>query len=306
MTSYQNEVLQVRSRPAFEKLLIGPVMVLGEMVTGGHYLEVLRLGKQMAVGHATAPSYLHLHRNLVSETGFVGAFYRGFMPWGLLQCAKGIPVLFVQNESMYQLQARAGWSQNRAEQASGFLGGAAQAIFVTPMQKLKVSVVACDKMNAMSPLAASQKIVRKHGLTSLYDGVVPMVMRRSLDWGIRFTVSNHVKNFMLRRKQQNATGDGEQVQLNIYELIVCGLVGGASSALTHPIDNIITNSMKPLPRGESRSMLVVMRRMYFESGVRGFTRGWGIKILDNAYHMAWMYGIGTVVYDTMRRAMKDL
>lgn len=104
-------------------------------------MEVLRLGKQMAVGRQVAPSYVNLHRNLVSETGFVGAFYRGFMPWGLMQCTKGIPVLFVQSESMYQLQARGNWSPNTAEKASGFLGGAAQAVFVTPMQKIKVRCV---------------------------------------------------------------------------------------------------------------------------------------------------------------------
>lgn len=60
------------------------------------------------------------------------------MPWGLLQCVKGIPVLFVQNESMYQLQARAGFSENSAEKASGFIGGASIALFVNPMQKVKV------------------------------------------------------------------------------------------------------------------------------------------------------------------------
>jgi hypothetical protein len=69
-----SEINIMRTRPAFEKLLIGPVMVFGEAITGGHYLEVLRLGKQMAVG--TAPSYWSLHRSFVSETGFSGAFYR--------------------------------------------------------------------------------------------------------------------------------------------------------------------------------------------------------------------------------------
>lgn len=48
-------------------------------------------------------------------------------------------MLFVQNESMYQLQARAGWSESSAEKASGFLGGASIALFVNPMQKVKVS-----------------------------------------------------------------------------------------------------------------------------------------------------------------------
>jgi hypothetical protein len=63
-----------RTRPAFEKLAIGPLMVFCEAITGGHYLEVLRLGKQMALG--TAPSYWNLHRSFVTETGFAGAFYR--------------------------------------------------------------------------------------------------------------------------------------------------------------------------------------------------------------------------------------
>mmetsp|Transcript_26722 Transcript_26722/g.78941 ORF Transcript_26722/g.78941 Transcript_26722/m.78941 type:complete len:182 (+) Transcript_26722:412-957(+) len=127
-----------RQRPAFEKLLVGPMMIFGEMITGGHYLEVLRLGKQMTTGRAKSPSYMSLHHSFVSETGFFGAFYRGFLPWGLLQCLKGMPVLFVQNETMYQLQARAGWSSSTAEKTSGFVGGAAQAVFVCPLQKIKV------------------------------------------------------------------------------------------------------------------------------------------------------------------------
>ena len=110
--------------------------------TGGHYMEVLRLGKQLSVGtQQTPPSFYSLHRSFITEskTGFAGAFYRGFLPWGLFQTAKGIPVLFVQNESMYQLQNLAGWSKDSAEKASGFIGGASQALFVTPFQKIKVS-----------------------------------------------------------------------------------------------------------------------------------------------------------------------
>jgi hypothetical protein len=128
-----------RTRPAFEKLLIGPAMVFCEMVTGGHYLEVLRLGKQMTVGRYSTPSYYAIHQTFVQESGgLVPAFYRGFFPWGLIQCAKGIPVLFVQHESMYQLQARAGWTPNAAEKASGFISGASQAFLINPFQKLMV------------------------------------------------------------------------------------------------------------------------------------------------------------------------
>ena len=84
-----------RRRPAFEKILIGPLMCFAEDVAGGHYLEVLRLGKQMFVGQMTSPSYLQLHHTFVAESpnGLWGAVYRGFFPWGMTQgLLKGAPV----------------------------------------------------------------------------------------------------------------------------------------------------------------------------------------------------------------------
>ena len=329
--------LIARQRPAYEKLAIGPLMVFGEMITGeyilvelqfnvckiqkipipfppltyyfllvsyhkgGHYLEVLRLGKQMTTGRSASdcPSYRSLHQAFVADSGgFVPAFYRGFLPWGLGQCLKGVPVLFVQSEALYQLHNRAGWSQGAAEKASGFIGGASMGLFVCPLQVVKVQVVASPHLNALSPLAACIKVVRTTGLSSLYHGLLPMTVRRSLDWGIRFTVSSEVKARVVERRR----AAGRSTDLPIHELIGCGLVGGAFSALTHPIDNVITNSQKPMPPGAKRDLLSVVGRMYAESGHRAFTRGFAIKIVDNAYHMAWMYGVGTVVYDHIRKA----
>jgi hypothetical protein len=57
-------------------------------------------------------------------------------------------------------------------------------------------------------------------------------------------------------------------------------------------------------REVERDLLSVIRRMYHESGSQAFTRAWGIKVVDNAYHMAWMYGIGTVAYDYTQRAIR--
>lgn len=268
---YQN-----RTRPAFEKLLIGPTMVFGEMVTGGHYLEVLQIGKQMAVG-PSAPSYWSLHSQFVQESGFVGAIYRGFRPWGLIQCAKGIPVLFVQHESLYQLHYRAGWSFDRAEVVSGFLGGAAQGVLVNPFQKVKVAVIASEHMNSLSPLQAVRAIVQQEGSLSLFDGVVPMVLRRSLDWGIRFGVSNNIKYLVEEQKHDR----GQSSDLSFAELVGCGIVGGVAGTLTHPIDNMITASQKPLPLGAKKDLISVMRRMYQESGIKAFTRSWAIRVVDN-------------------------
>ena len=290
-----------RTRPAFEKLLIGPIMVFGEMITGGHYLEVLRLGKQMAVGKHTSPSYLELHRAFVAESGFFGAFYRGFLPWGLIQCGKGVPVLFVQHESNYQLNKHGWLNPYASEKVSGFLGGTAQAILVCPFQKIKVNVVASENLNRMKPWEAVRNLVTNQGILSLFDGLLPMIVRRSLEWGIRFGVSTELKNRILEVKRSHGASSTD---LTFVELIGCGLVGGACSGLTHPIDNIITNSQKPMEPGARRDVVSVIRRMMRESGVRAFVRGWVIKIVDDAYHMAWMYGVGTVVYDFVERELR--
>jgi hypothetical protein len=269
---------------------------------GGHYLEVLRLKKQMLAGRSASDclSYRSLHQAVLADSGgFFPAIYRGFLPWGLAQCLKGLPVLFVQSEALYQLRTRAGWSQGAAEKASGFIGGASVALFVCPLQVLKVQVVACPQLNALSPLAACVRVVRETGLSSLYHGLLPMTIRRSLDWGIRFAGSSEVKSLLVERRR----AAGRSTDLPVHELIGCGLVGGALSALTHPIDNVITNSQKPMPPGAKRDLLSVVRRMYAESGHRAFTRGFAVKIVDNSYHMAWMYGIGTVVYDHIRKAL---
>ncbi|GKY97406.1 hypothetical protein MPSEU_000699100 [Mayamaea pseudoterrestris] len=290
-----------RKRPAFEKLLIGPAMVLGESLAGGHYLDVLCLGKQMATGRV-APSYYKIHRTLVHESkGFLPAFYRGFYPWGLVQCTKGLPVLFVQHESMHLLQQRAGMEQSAAGNLSGCLGGIAQAIFVTPFQKIKVSVVASSNVNMLTPTEAFMAVIQRDGIAGLYSGLLPTMLRGSIDWGLRFGISLHMKECMLEEKRNSS----EEVKLSLLESISCGLVGGATSALTQPIDNIVTNCQKPLPPGTSRAVHAVMLRMYRESGMKAFTRSMGLTVVDSAWHMAWMFGVGNVLYDWMDKSLQE-
>jgi hypothetical protein len=323
-----------RRRPAFEKILIGPLMCFAEDVAGGHYLEVLRLGKQMFVGHnriVASPSYIQLHHTFVAEspTGLWGAVYRGFFPWGMTQgLLKGAPVLFIHNETRYVLDKHNICSTRTADQVSGCLSGAAQAIIMTPFQKLKVTIVANNTLNGMKPLHAIVYVVREQGILSLFDGLMPTMLRRSVDWGIRFGTCAEIKRLMIDRKQatyhqasssrtkKSCTNSNNykfvsvstpslspQSSLTTLELMICSLIGGAVSGLTHPIDNIITNSQKPLPAGSRRDVLSVVKRMFSESGVHAFTRGWSMRIVENSYHMVWIYGVGNILYDFMRNGL---
>ena len=156
-------------------------------------------------------------------------------------------------------------------------------------------------MNALSPVQAIRTITQQQGMASLYDGVFAMMLRRSLDWGIRWNVSVEAKNFVISQKRAR----GESEELKLHELVGCGVIGGAMSAVTHPLDNVITNSQKPLPVGAQRDLISVAQRMFHESGARALTSGWEIKVLDSTYHMAWMYGIGTIVYERMRKSVDE-
>ncbi|GMI12967.1 hypothetical protein TrLO_g11065 [Triparma laevis f. longispina] len=285
-TMKSSDGVLLKSRvPAYEKILIGPLCVLGEMATGGHYIEVLRLAKQMS-----PQTYPQIHSTLVSESGLLGAFYRGMIPWGLIQCVKGLPVLFVQGETKHLLSNHTPFPQSRIEPLSGIAGGIAQAFFVCPTQKLKVMAIADPKYSVMKPINVIKSVVNDIGLTGLYDGLAAMCLRRGMDWMIRFTVSAKVNLYVRSLK------DDPTEPLKLHELMGCGIVGGAFSAITHPIDCVITNSQKPSYVG-SKDPISVAKVIYRESGAAGFGRGLAPKILDNSYHTMWMYGIGTFIYE---------
>jgi hypothetical protein len=234
---------------------------------------------------------------------------------------KGAPVLFVQNETKYVLKQHKICRPRTAEQISGCMSGAVQALIMTPFQKLKVTVVASDTLNRMKYWRACGAVVSREGMLSLFDGLFPTMLRRSIDWGIRFGACAEIKKIMIHQKQQrflasknrlSASNDNaESIQerpmqtLTTIELMICSSLGGAISGLTHPIDNVITNAQKPLPAGSKRDIVSVVRRMITESGVQAFTRGWCMRIVENSYHMIWMYGIGTLVYDSLRVACSN-
>eukprot|EP00968_Pinguiococcus_pyrenoidosus_P026400 scaffold7075_cov274-Pinguiococcus_pyrenoidosus.AAC.22 len=106
---------------AYEKLVIGPVTTVGEMVMGGHWLEMLKVQKQAGTYKSYGAAAAHMWKDL----GFYG-FYKGFWPAGFFQgCYKGIPVLFVQGEVKYMLNERNFMGQ-KADVAAGVTAGVVQ------------------------------------------------------------------------------------------------------------------------------------------------------------------------------------
>jgi hypothetical protein len=170
----------------------------------------------------------------------------------------------------------------------------------TALSMSQINVVASQSINQQTAMDACRTIIQQNGFSSLFDGLSAMMLRRSLDWGIRWGVASEVKNYMIHQKRARNESD----DLAMHEMIMCGVSGGTISAFTHPIDNILTNSQKPLPPATKRDLISAAIRMYSESGIKAFTRGLAIKVVDSAYHMAWVYGVGAIAYSYMHRAIE--
>jgi hypothetical protein len=284
-------------KPDFEKLVIGPLMVLGEMTTGGHYLEMLKIIKQ-----AQNIPYPTIAKDLWKNEGFLG-FYKGFAPWGALQMVKGIPVLFIQGESEFWFK-KWGMPEQTAETLAGVMGGIGQGIFITPTQRLKTIVMTDPKyagVNApktfgkalVATTSVAVDVVKSEGLGTLFKGVGPMMGKRGFDWGFRFYgVSVGKKYFQ----------DGNpKKKLSFLENLAVGFFGGALSTLTMPFDSWVSNCQKATRGADGKrqnlNAIQVAQEMWRVGGAPAFVRGWAMRLMHAGYHTMWMYSIGNLMLD---------
>ena len=130
---------------SYDKLIIGPVTTVGEMMMGGHWLEMLKVQRQAG----TYPSYTAAARHMWQTLGFAG-FYKGFFPFGALQgCYKGLPVLFTQDVVKQNLIGR-GVDKRHAGVYAGVTAGMVQGFFVAPTQRLKSIIATNPEAGAVS------------------------------------------------------------------------------------------------------------------------------------------------------------
>ena len=220
-----------RSRPPFEKIVIGPLLVLGEMTVLGHYMESLKITKQ-----ATGYSYPKIAKQFWKLDGPM-SLYRGFYPYGMMQMGKGLPLLFTQSEVKYHLDKHTELNTTQKGVISGVSAGIAQAIVITPLQRLKTIALTDTNNKGRNTTSLLRENIKKDGYTTLFKGLQPMIMKRSIDWGIRFGVISKCNQMIKDR-------NGPDYKLTALDRIGTGFVGGAVSCLTMPFDSWIANCQK--------------------------------------------------------------
>ena len=275
-----------RSRPPFEKIAIGPFLVLGEMTFLGHYMESLKITKQ-----ATGMSYPNIARKFWQVDGIM-SLYRGFYPYGLMQMGKGLPVMFTQGEVKYQLDKHTNLNTTQKGIISGVSAGISQAVILTPLQKLKTQAMTDINNKGSNSSKLFLDLIKKDGFFSLFQGLQPMIAKRSIDWGLRFGVISKCNQMIIDR-------NGPDYKLSALDRVATGFIGGATSCLTMPFDSWIANCQKH--NQGNISAVQVAKNMYKEAGVLAFTRGLTMRILHSGWHTAWIVGVGSIVYDKIKK-----
>jgi len=124
-----------------------------------------------------------------------------------------------------------------------------------------------------------------------------MVIRRGVDWGLRFYGKGLSDQYFLSQK-----APGQPKKLSATEAFLSGIFGGAFSGINQPLDVWVANCQKhravPLSAGG------VLAELAAESRVKGFFavffRGIEMRILHSSYHTAWMAGLGQYIFDVYK------
>ena len=261
-----------------EQLIAGGLASLTEMVMLGHTLEQIQIKRQ--AHQLRYPVILRELRTSFGQHG-IASLYRGFYPWGVFQSLKGAPVFFTQE---YTYRRFIEYTDSKtAILLSGLSGGAGQGIFLTPLQRLKTEMITMNDPQ-VGPYACAKHIVGTQGVTGLFRGLFPQMCKRSIDWGIRFSVADKYKSFV-----------GDYTPMGN---LCGGLIGGfCSTCVSTPfavLTAVYQREQKSTP--DLKSLLAEFK------DPRLLWRGFAV----NAFHSAYFTGFTMMMTPVFKRQLQAL
>lgn len=296
-TGVQIQGYQQGSQNPILKAGITGAAVLGEIVTGGLFMENLKMEKQR-----TSLPYPVLAKRILSQG--IRGFEAGLWPWGvILGLTKGT-VLGGSKAQLERICKKANLSDKTTSLVSGFGSGAVQGVFMSPILLARTRVnqslterAAAGKIDSslMAEMKLSMNIlfdaVKKEGLLVLTSGMGTCVIKRALDWGTRFIFIDIFRAATLASKPAN-----EPKKLNDTEKLMTAFFGGAASvAVTTPIDRLMP-IIQAAGSGQKQSISTVIRAKLAEEGASTIFRGWFMRTLHTGYHTVFAIFVADKLY----------
>lgn len=281
--------------PLIKGLITGPAVV-AEMLTGGLFMENMKMEKQR-----TGLAYPKLIRPVLAQ-GIKG-WTAGFMPWGFtLAMTKGAAVGYFRAASLSFLEPRMANKKN-ADMLSGFMAGAGQGVVMSPILLARTRVnqslteraaKGAVKGSVMDEFRMSGQImnsaIRSEGISVLLTGMPMFVFKRAYDWGTRFIFIGMMKDYLKQRHPGKPLGDMENLFAAVF--------GGAFSVcFTQPIDRIMP--IIQASGSEYGGFLSFFKKSIAEQGISTIWRGAAMRMVHCGWHTGFAIFIANKAYESM-------
>ncbi|KAJ5753018.1 Mitochondrial carrier protein [Penicillium odoratum] len=228
-------------------------------------VQLLDSGAVSAVRKSTNP--LRLIFEVAKQEG-IGALYTGCSTLVIGTTAKAA-VRFVSYDTIRNSLAdeRGVLSPGRGILAGMTAGAVESVLAVTPTERIKTALIddAKGARQFKSSIHAAKTLVRRHGITELYRGLVSTMMKQSATSAVRMGSYNMLKE----------TVKAKGIKKNVLTTFGIGAVAGVITVYaTQPFDTIKTRAQGVKGAGIMEASRSVMR----DYGVRGFWKGSSMRL----------------------------
>lgn len=286
------------------KALITGFSVVAEMLTGGLFMENVKIEKQR-----TNMPYPHIMRNWLRQG--ISGFWLGFWPWGFtLAMTKGSIVGFSRAFFLNTFENSGAMSSKAADISSGFCAGMVQGVFMSPilLARTRVNQSMTERATSeggklktgfIAEMGKSMRImnvaIKEEGAGVILKGMPTMVCKRAMDWGTRFIFMR-----MWREGFQSRKAPGEK--LSDLERLISAFNGGAMSVcVTQPIDRMMPIIQQAGASGEG--IVAFTKRSIAEQGLATMQRGACMRIIHCGWHTAFAIFVSNKIYAALDKVI---
>jgi len=294
----------VRQEKALVKAGITGFTVLCEMLSGGLFMENVKMEKQR-----TSDPYPTIMGRILRQG--VKGFEVGFWPWGaIMGLSKGI-VLGGARAGFLNTFLDFGMPKGHADVISGFCAGGVQGMVMSPilLARTRVNQLLTERAAEQGRIKTSfihemnismsilNESIRKDGFRVLTIGMPTMIFKRSMDWGTRFLFMRYLRKAYYEYKQ-----DSSKKLNDLEELSVAFVAGALSVFVTQPVDRLMP-LLQAAGRGDA-SFNHIIRMKLLNEGWGTLQRGLVLRTLHCGWHTTWAVFIATKLYDIVEKVPK--
>ncbi len=211
--------------------LSGSSVILG-MISGHLFMENIKMEKQR-----TSLKYSVITKNLIRK-GMHG-YLSGFFPWGImLGFGKGFIVGSFSNEIGNHLK-KYDFNDKNKSIIKGIGTGIVESLYMNPIMmaraKVNKKISTSSNNNIKDSIYILNKSIKQNGIRSIYNGISLLALRRSIDWGSRFTFIQYFQNNIIKYYNYQNIND-----LTMFQKFYSTALGSAlTTPFSTPIDRLL-------------------------------------------------------------------